>query len=320
MMVSVIVTVKNEGEALRPLLDSLIQQSRLPDEVVICDGGSGDNTIDILQEYTRWLPLTVVSAPGANISQGRNLAIEASDSDVIAVTDAGVILSPFWLEDITKPILEKDALVASGWFEPDPFTDFEVVMGATVLPSLHDVDPEEFLPSSRSIAFHKSAWKEVGGYPEWLDHSEDIVFDLELLKRFRPFAFVRSAVAYFRPRSSLTSFFRQYFAYARGDGRANLWPKRHALRYFTYLVALPSMLRLIWREKSLGWLLLVGGISGYTFRPAQRLWASTSGWRPPSRLRAFALIPIIRLVGDLAKMLGYPVGIWWRLRNVDKTM
>ena len=31
-------------------------------------------------------------------------------------------------------------------------TDFEVVMGATVLPNLDDVDPESFLPSSRSIA------------------------------------------------------------------------------------------------------------------------------------------------------------------------
>jgi hypothetical protein len=40
-----------------------------------------------------------------------------------------------------------------------------------------------------------------------------------------------------------------------------------------------------------------------------------TGWRPPSRVRAFALIPIIRLVGDVAKMLGYPVGLVWRLRQ-----
>ncbi|MCA9966651.1 MAG: hypothetical protein KC423_20520, partial [Anaerolineales bacterium] len=50
-------------------------------------------------------------------------------------------------------------------------------------------------------------------------------------------------------------------------------------------------------------------------RPAQRLWINTWGWRPPLRLRAFALIPIIRLVGDVAKMLGYPVGLLWRWRN-----
>jgi len=72
---------------------------------------------------------------------------------------------------------------------------------------------------------------------------------------------------------------------------------------------------MIWREKIAGWLLLLTGVGLYSRRPAERLWQNTWGWRPPARLRAFALIPIIRLVGDVAKMIGYPVGLWWRWRN-----
>jgi glycosyltransferase involved in cell wall biosynthesis len=56
MNVSVIVTVKNEGDGLRPLLDSLIDQTCFADEVVICDGGSTDNTMEILKEYQQFLP------------------------------------------------------------------------------------------------------------------------------------------------------------------------------------------------------------------------------------------------------------------------
>jgi hypothetical protein len=26
-------------------------------------------------------------------------------------------------------------------------------------------------------------------------------------------------------------------------------------------------------------------------------------------------IPVMRVVGDIAKMLGYPVGLWWRWRH-----
>ena len=66
MKVSLIATVKNEGEALRPLLDSIIDQTRSPDEVIICDGGSTDSTPAILEEYAQWLPLRVVSAPSAS--------------------------------------------------------------------------------------------------------------------------------------------------------------------------------------------------------------------------------------------------------------
>jgi len=318
MQVSVIATVKNEGEAIRPLLDSLIYQSRVPDEVVICDGGSVDNTLEILAEYKQWLPLKIIVAPGSNISRGRNQAIAAAAGPIIAATDAGVVLAPYWLEELVQPIIENRAAIVSGWFEPDPFTDFEVVMGATVLPHRRDVNPEEFLPSSRSVAFLKNAWASVGGYPEWLDYGEDLVFDFALRQKYGPFPLVDTAVAYFRPRGSLSAFFRQYYAYARGDGKANLWLKRHVVRYASYLIGLPLALWLIWREKWHGWAMLLLGAGAYCRRPAQRLWLNTWGWRPPARLRAFALIPLIRLVGDVAKMLGYPVGLWWRWRNLDK--
>lgn len=315
MNVSVIATVRNAGDELRLLLDSLLNQSRQPDEVVICDGGSTDNTLAVLTEYQAWLPLQVVIAPGSNISQGRNRAIERAAGPIIAATDAGVVLAPYWLEELVRPIEEASAVAVSGWFETDPYSDFEVIMGATVLPDLGDIKPDKFLPSSRSVTFLKSAWQLVGGYPEWLDYSEDIVFDLALREHYGAFPFARRAVAYFRPRGSLSGFFRQYYLYARGDGKAGLWPRRHAIRYLTYLLGLPILASLIWQGKRVGWLLGLLGGALYCRRPAQRLWPATSGWSPAGRLRAMATIPIIRLVGDVAKMIGYPVGVWWRIRN-----
>jgi glycosyltransferase involved in cell wall biosynthesis len=315
MKVSVIVTVKNEEAAIQTLLDSLYHQILPPDEVVICDGGSTDGTLAVAREFARWLPIKLVEAPGSNISAGRNRAIAAASGLVIASTDAGVMLSPSWLASITEPIRAGRAAVVGGWFEPDPYTDFEVAMGATVLPELSDIEAGKFLPSSRSIAFLKSAWEAAGGYPEWLDYCEDLVFDLALRERIGAFAFAPRAVAHFRPRGSLRSFFRQYYLYARGDGKANLWLKRHLIRYGTYLVALPLLLRMIWRGKRLGWLGLFAGGFVYCLRPAQRLWPQTSSWRLWPRVRVFALIPIIRLVGDAAKMIGYPVGVWWRFRR-----
>ena len=61
-----------------------------------------------------------------------------------------------------------------------------------------------------------------------------------------------------------------------------------------------------------GQLLIVGGVL-YTRRPYLRLWPLLAGCSAPERLRAAMLVPIIRLVGDVAKMIGYPVGTAWRL-------
>jgi hypothetical protein len=188
-------------------------------------------------------------------------------------------------------------------------------MGATVLPDLEDIDPATFLPSSRSVAFMKQAWREAGGYPEWLDYSEDLVFDMALRARYGHFVFAPKAVAHFRPRGDLRAFGRQYYLYARGDGKANLWPKRHAIRYLTYLIGLPLIAALMLSGRFVGWLMLLVGGGVYVRRPAQRLWSSTREWSPGARAGGLALIPILRLVGDVAKMIGYPVGRYWRYKN-----
>jgi glycosyltransferase involved in cell wall biosynthesis len=318
LKLSVIVTVYNEGPSIARLLESLAAQSRRPDEIVIVDGGSTDNTSEILQNYAEReiLTLRIYSRPGANISQGRNAAIAAAQGEIIAVTDAGVRLDPSWLEELVRPF-EQDAEVTTvaGFFVPDPQTPFEVAMGATVLPAATDITPSTFLPSSRSVAFRRDAWSAVGGYPEWLDYCEDVILDLELVDRYGPFRFAPGARVYFRPRPNMRSFFLQYYRYARGDGKANLWPKRHAIRYLSYFVALPTLVSLAWQH-SPWWLVgLLAGAAAYTLQPYRRLQQAMRDLTLSQRLYVIPLVPMIRLVGDVAKMLGYPAGWAWRLRH-----
>ena len=169
MRISLAITVHNEEANIRRLFSSILEQTRLPDELIICDGGSTDNTVAIMSEYSDQLPLTVLVRPGVNISTGRNVAIRESSGDIIAVTDAGVRLEADWIELLTTCFKQQDVHHAAGFFCADVSTAFETAMGATVLPALEDIRPQTFLPSSRSVAFRKEAWDKVGGYPEWLE-------------------------------------------------------------------------------------------------------------------------------------------------------
>jgi len=381
---TVIATVLNEADSISGLLESLQRQTRRPDVVIIVDGGSTDGTVDILREWESAgkLPLRVIEAPGANISRGRNIAISAAETEIIAGTDAGTRLEPDWLQNLIAPF-EQDPPpdVVAGFFVADPQTVFETALGATTLPAIDDINPDRFLPSSRSIAFRKSVWEDLGGYPEWLDFCEDLLFDLWLREDGYRIAFVPHATAHFRPRQSLHQFFWQYYRYARGDGKADLWPVRHAIRYATYLVAVPALLHVAvrglpgeglqiadcrlrivttqparvsavegspfgdrspagagrlrkgdvlslskgcrdfnrqaerGRGRGLAWGVLMVG-AGLMFRPpVLRLWQLTRGWSWGRRLQALAWVPIIRVAGDVAKMLGYPVGRWWRRQH-----
>src|SRR5438045_6409195 len=97
--VSLVATVLNEVDSLPRLFASIDEQTRPPHEIVVVDGGSSDGTWPTLERWAEAAPNRIaLREPGANISRGRNLAIERATGDVIAVTDAGVRLDARWLE------------------------------------------------------------------------------------------------------------------------------------------------------------------------------------------------------------------------------
>ncbi|HEY1014186.1 MAG TPA: glycosyltransferase, partial [Herpetosiphonaceae bacterium] len=235
MAVSLICTVKNEADNIAGLLDSMLAQSRRPDEIVVNDCGSTDATAAIVRGYIeRGAPIKLV-AGGHNISSGRNNAIAHAAGPLIASTDAGLTLDPRWLERIIAPLERGEADLVAGFYRAAPRSLLELAIGATNYPEPAEVDPARFLAAGQSVAFHKAVWAAAGGYPEWADHCEDLVFDQAAARAGFRSAAALDAVVWFRPRSSLRALFRQYFFYARGDGVADLWPRRHALRYLTYL-------------------------------------------------------------------------------------
>lgn len=294
------------------LIRSLLDQTRKPDEVVITDGGSRDGTPGIVEGWiARGAPIVFQVVPGANIAVGRNRAIQLASGDVIACTDAGARLDARWLECITAPFADR-ADVVMGFFHAAPRSTFERALGATVLPDADEIVPERFVPSSRSIAYTRKAWEQVGGYPEWLDYCEDVVFDLALREAGLRFAWAPEATVYYRPRTSLRAFFRQYYLYARGDGKANLWPRRHLIRYLTYFALVPLVVAGgFWYKRS--WLVSGFFVCLYLYRPYRRLARVLDVVPVREWPLALMLVPLLRFVGDVAKMLGYPAGVWWRV-------
>jgi len=233
MSVSVICTVKNEEETIGEFLKSLLSQSKKPDEIVIVDGCSSDNTVDIIESFrvnNTHIKLIVDESAHQNIARGRNIAIDRSQSDVVAVTDAGCRLHRDWLKNLIEPLETDTSIdVVAGYYKPLARNEFEQIVAELTFPSLEKIleKTEKFLPSSRSIAFRKKCWRKVGGYPEHLYTAEDTLFDLMLKRVGCKFFFAQDAIVYWRVRPDLRSLFKQYYLYAVGDGEASLFLKSY---------------------------------------------------------------------------------------------
>jgi glycosyltransferase involved in cell wall biosynthesis len=305
-------TVLNEEGSLRGFLASLSAQTVTPAEIVVVDGGSTDATVALFEAWQAPAGCTVrvIVSPGANISEGRNQAIGASAHERILVTDAGTVLDPRWAELMLAGFDRTPAPdVVSGFFAAHGDTFVERTIATTITPHLSEIDGATFLPSSRSLGVTRAAWTAAEGYPEWLDYCEDLVFDLRMRELGFEFVFVGDAIVTWTARSSLASFMKQYYRYARGDGKAGLWRKRHIARYSAYAVGLVLLVASI--AKPLLLVLLVVGFFAYNLKFWRRI-AQGRGRFGTALLPALALGSVVVVSGDLAKMAGYPAGLAWR--------
>lgn len=314
--VAVIATVLNERDSLPRWLQALEAQTSAPDEVVIVDGGSTDGTLDMLRAWSPSFPVRVIFAPGANIAAGRNTAIDSSVCEIVAVTDAGTVADANWLSALRLAFGDPLVDVASGFFVATPAQVWDTVLASTTLPDFDEIRAETFLPSSRSVAIRKG-WFDAGiAYPEWLDYCEDLVLDLALKRAGARFILAPEAVVTFEVRPDLRSHVLQYYRYARGDGKAGLFARRHLLRYGTYLAAIVILRRHRPAE------LVTAGVLAilYLHRPFSRLLKKESFQRsgPRQRMMMLCCLPFVRLSGDVAKMCGYPLGITWRIRRFGR--
>ena len=306
--VTLIATLLNEERTLEGWWESILAQTLLPDEMVVVDGGSSDGTVERLRSLAENapFPVRVEELPGSNIARGRNHAVATASHPLIAVTDGGCILSPTWLENLLRPIREDPGiLLVAGFYQPLCENWFQELSACATLPLPWEVREGRFMPSSRSLAFHRGVWERVGGYPEWLEIGEDMYFNHAWRGEGVPHAVVKDALVYWRMREDLPSLLRQYFLYARGDGQSGMYPQRHLLRFATY-----------------GWLAACALLQDRTYLRgptlaaaslyAGRRWARIPFFMkersPWGKLAAVPSLPLLMLAIDAAKMAGYLAG------------
>jgi glycosyltransferase involved in cell wall biosynthesis len=201
--VSVVSTVLNESAAIDALIESLMRQTLAPVEVIIVDGGSTDGTWERLQRaqsnYPALVPIrdescSLQRSPGP-IARGRNVAIAATSSDVIACADAGCTYHPDWLRNLTAPIFAGDSEYSLGgaYIDPDP-TNSTVwdVASAPFFGVKLNPDAATKSCTARSMAFRKELWRRVGGFPETFFLGEDTLFDAKARQLVTP-AFAKRA-------------------------------------------------------------------------------------------------------------------------------
>lgn len=266
MKVSIVVPVRNEEASIRELLDSLLAQTRPPDEIVITDGGSVDATTQIIDEYIRkGAPVRLIRAGAAFPGRGRNLGAAQASHEWLGFTDAGIRLANNWLETLVSRAEEDESIdVVYGSWQPVTNTFFKQCAAIAYVPppSPHNgvVTRPRFIAST---LLRRAAWQKVKGFPEDLRSAEDLIFMDRVENAGYRFVFEPRAQVHWDLRPTLWSTFKRFVVYSRNNIRAGLfrqWQATILVRYGVVgILAIAALIiepRWIWFPIAL-WLLML---------------------------------------------------------------
>ncbi len=310
--VSLGITVLNEQETVRELFVSIAKQHIAPSEVVIVDGYSTDNTWQLLHElateYSK-LPVRLFQHKGT-VGAGRNAVFSHARFAWVATTDAGCVLEPSWLESLWDAQRSSKALIVAGYAIGAPKSNFEAAVVPYVL-VMPDSVTDKFLPATRSSLIHRSVWKQLGGFAEHVQVSEDFAFSRAARHAKIPMTFAPKAIVHWQPRSSVRAFWRMIYCQARDDIRLKNWRLKVLLVWLRYMLAVVLVIGvgMVGGLKT-AIVLSIGGLFLYAS------WAiyKQLKWVPKS----WFWFPTLQFAADTAIMLGSLVGIAWYLKNLKK--
>lgn len=192
--VSVVIPLYNKEAAVEATLNSVLEQSRQPDELVIVDDGSTDASPAIVKQRLRSqraaFPVRFIQQENRGVSAARNRGVAESRSDYIAFLDADDEWLPDCLAEFEKlasafpsvPVLtiRLAKLRPNGRLVPESSTLSEEFFGEVPDP-LGTYRKGYGLISSSSVAVRRDAWSRSGGFPVGVRNGEDMCWWLKLL-------------------------------------------------------------------------------------------------------------------------------------------
>lgn len=222
--VSIIIPTLNAAAEIRSLLDMLHQQTCIPDEILIVDSDSEDDTIEVASQY----PLVrIIKIKRADFDHGgtRDFAIRAAKGDIVLfLTQDAVPCDNRYVDSIVRSVMQEGVACSCGrQIARSDAPQYERLTREFNYPSesfLRDATDrarlgiKAYFLSDVCSAYRREAYLSVGGFDHPLMTNEDMLIAAKFLNAGYRIAYCAEAAVYHSHRYS----FRQEFERNRKIG------------------------------------------------------------------------------------------------------
>jgi glycosyltransferase involved in cell wall biosynthesis len=202
--VSVVITCFNQAQYLAEAIESALAQSRKPDEVIVVDDGSTDNTSSISKSFS---PVVHLQQPNKGLAAARNFGLRRASASHVLFLDADDVLTPTAIEYCLNAVAaEPDVAFVYGGFR---YVDAERRLIAEAHPEEY-TDQFEGLLRRNHIAMHGTVMyradilRQIGAFDETLPCCEDYDVFLRVAQKYRISAYGAIAAEYRQHQGNMT--------------------------------------------------------------------------------------------------------------------
>jgi glycosyltransferase involved in cell wall biosynthesis len=222
--ISLVVPMRNEAEHVTPLVEDMAGQDFVGElELLVADGGSTDNSVELLRRAADrcGLRLTVLENPAQWVSQGLNACIREAKGDLIVVLGCHSRYPSNYLSRCALASEETGALVVGGILVPEGRTPMERSVAIAMDSPFGGIgwmrDTADAIRRDSDVvtfgAFRPETFRLVGPFDESLQRNQDDDFTLRVRRAGGRVVLDSTIRVFYTPRGSLRGAFRQYWEY-----------------------------------------------------------------------------------------------------------
>ena len=221
-LVSIAVCVRDGVEWIDGCMESLVNQTHSPLEIILVDDGSNDGGKQKAEEWSNHDLVTVITQDALGLSAGRMAALEASKGEWFAITDIDVRPEADWIQRMLESSGSRsgeEVVAVTGRTIFGRSDDVISKIRSIEIESKYRSRPRRTkLANGPCSMFHREKLLDIGGFdPSWY-HAEDMEVSLKLVQEGGTIVYTPEAVVNHVPETGLHRFLKK----RKRDARAHV--------------------------------------------------------------------------------------------------
>ncbi len=194
-MISVIVPVYNGEKTIDKCLASLLKQTKKPDEIIVVDDGSKDQTKAVVEKFSG---ITFLEQEHKGPAAARNTGARKARGDILLFIDSDCIASESWVAEMAKPFENKNISGIQGRYKTEQKDTVARFVQLEIEDRYDRMKKRSYLDfiGSYAAGYRKDIFLEFGGFNETftMASGEDPELSFKLAKAGHKMVFNPNAV------------------------------------------------------------------------------------------------------------------------------